>query len=114
MAATPTSNSSGSQTCTIGTEHTLATITAAGCYVGKLDLANMADGSTPDILEIRWYSKARSGDTERLVKVVSLTGAQGEPLFETLPCSTDCHWKFTIKQTAGSAGRAIPWNALAL
>lgn len=113
MAATPTSNSSGSQTCTIGTEHTLATITAAGIYVGVLDVSALADGATPDILEIRWYSKARSGDTERQCKVMTLTGGQGEPEVQTLPWATDCHWKLTIKQVQGT-GRAIIWNALAL
>lgn len=113
MAATPSSNSSGSQTCTVTTEHTLATITSPGVYVLALDVSALADGATPDILEIRTYSKARSGDTERLEKVVTLTGAQGEPSFKSLPCPTDCHCKFTIKQTQGT-GRAIPWNALAL
>jgi hypothetical protein len=113
MAATPTSNSSGSQTCTISTEHTLATIAAAGVYVCKLDVSALADGATPDILEVRTYSKARSGDTERLEKVFTLVGAQGEPSVATLPVVTDNHWKVTIKQTQGT-GRAILWNALAL
>ena len=108
-----TSNSSGSQTCTISTEHTLATITSSGVYVLKLDLNALVDGSTPDELEVRTYSKARSADTERLEKIDTYRGSQGLPIVQTIPCVTDCDCKFTIKQTQGT-GRAVPWNVLVL
>jgi len=108
-----TSNSSGSQTCTISTEHTLATITSAGVYVLKLDLNALVDGATPDELEVRVYSKSRSADTERLEFINTYRGSQGQPIVTTLPCVTDCDCKFTIKQTQGT-GRAVPWNALVL
>ena len=40
----PTSVASGSQTCTVNTEHTLTTQTASGTYVAVLDLVNAANG----------------------------------------------------------------------
>ena len=44
-------NTSGSQTATINTEHTLATITTANVFTLAVDVANMVGGTTPDILE---------------------------------------------------------------
>lgn len=100
--------SSGSQTCTVTTEHTLDTVTAANVYQLVLDLNAMVGGTTPDILEVREYGKARSSDTERLIKCTTLVGLQSELLFQTVPRISPHHYKVTIKQTQGT-GRAIPW-----
>ncbi|MGH3899322.1 MAG: hypothetical protein ACRDTA_13990 [Pseudonocardiaceae bacterium] len=54
----------GSHTATIGTEHTLATVTDPGMYVQRVDLANMVAG---DVVELRVYATARTTDTERLM-----------------------------------------------
>lgn len=98
-------NTSGSQTATVSTEHTLATITAAGVYVLVVDCANMVTG---DECELRIYGKARSSDTERLIYVYGFAHAQGQPLKESVAVPTPHHAKFTLKQTAGT-GRAFPW-----
>jgi hypothetical protein len=100
-------NTSGSQTATISTEHTLATITTAGIYQLMTDLGNLAAG---DIVELRAYGKARSGDTERLmwgpVSYGPIVPAQLLPPSPAIVTAVSL--KFTLKQTAGT-GRAFPW-----
>lgn len=99
---------SGSQTATVTTEHDLATVTDAGVYQLAVDVANMTGGSTPDILELRIYGKARSSDTERLLKAYSLVGAQSETLFVAPALISPHHMRCTLKQAQGT-GRAFPW-----
>ena len=99
---------SGSQTCTISTEHTLATVTDAGVYQLALDLNALADGATPDILVVAAYGKARSSDTERLMETWEFVGSQGKPLWRSNPEVSPHSYKVTIKQTQGT-GRAVPW-----
>lgn len=99
---------SGSITATLTTEHTLATVTDAGVYQLVVDVNAMTGGATPDILELRYYGKARSGDTERLEAVHTLAGAQSLPLFRAFPVVSPHHLKVTLKQTQGT-GRAYPW-----
>lgn len=108
MASTPTVNTSGSQTCTISTEHTLATLTSAGVYQLALDLNAIVGGSTPDILEVRVYGKARSSDTERRMDLHTFVGTQSDPLVLCKPIISPHHYKVTITQTQGT-GRAVPW-----
>lgn len=102
-------NSSGSQTATISTEHTLATITAtAAVFSVVVDVANLTTSSTPDILEIRVYGKARSTDSERLIKVWTMMGTQSETLWFSPPLISPHYFKVTLKQTQGT-GRSFPW-----
>lgn len=101
-------NTSGSQTATITTEHTLATITTAVTLILSVDVAAMLGGTTPDILELRIYGKARTGDTERLIKTWGFLGAQVETLFLSVPIASPHYYKATLKQTQGT-GRAFPW-----
>lgn len=104
----PTVNTSGSQTATVGTEHTLATISTAKTLILAVDVAAMLGGTTPDILELRLYGKARTGDTERLLKCYPFLGVQVEALFLSIPIPSPHHYKCTLKQTQGT-GRAFPW-----
>lgn len=106
-----TEKTSGSQTATIGTEHTLATVTDPGIYQLRVDIANLAAG---DILELRIYSKARSAtDSERLSQGPATYGpiAPEEKLPDSIPLQATGHYKATLKQTAGT-GRAFPWVIL--
>lgn len=100
----------GSQTATISTEHDLATDTANHTYVLVVDAAAMVLG---DILELRLYTKVRSGGTERLAYVISYQHVQGEPAKYSPPVPANIHLRATLKQTAGT-GRAFPWSLLAL
>lgn len=99
-------NTSGSQTCTISTEHTLATISTAGIYTPILDFNAGTDG---DIFEVRLYGKARSTDTERLIWVSIVGPIKPQEVLPQMPANVSPHhYKLTLKQTAGT-GRAIPW-----
>ncbi len=102
-------NSSGSQTATISTEHTLggAAITTPSIYQLKVDLGNLAAG---DIVELRMYGKVRSTDTERLMwGPVTYGPVVPSSLIAVSPADvTAASVKFTLKQVAGT-GRAFPW-----
>jgi hypothetical protein len=108
---TTTSNQSGSQTATIGTEHTLGTAaTTPGTYVLVVDTNALADG---DVLELRVKTKAKSGSTSRLAYFITYANLQGEPNKYTVPVPVDTEVVCTLKQTAGT-GRSFDWNILAL
>lgn len=100
-------NTSGSQTAVIGTEHTLATVTAAGIYELYVDVAALVGG---DIVELRAYGKARSTDTERLLYGPFSVGpiVPGQLLIPSPAIISPHSCRFSLKQTAGT-GRAFPW-----
>lgn len=100
----------GTQTCSIGTEHTLNSpdpATTTGVFQLFLDVNALAAG---DVLEVRMKEKVIAGGTARAM-MWSLAGAQGadDALFATPPMTLGIGWSATIKQTAGT-GRAIPWS----
>jgi hypothetical protein len=96
---------SGSQSATLATEHDLATITDAGIYEANVDSANLVDGET---LTIRWYGKARSSDTERLIGCMSFSHGQTDNLKKSLPIVSPHHLRVTLQQDGGT-GRAFSW-----
>lgn len=98
-------NTSGSQTATIGTEHTLATITTAGIFQLVVDTNNLANGDT---LELRIYLIPAGSGTERLAYYTAFGQAQGQPFKTSLMIPSPISWRATLKQTAGT-GRAFPW-----
>ena len=106
-----TVKSSGNQTATISTEHTLLDTTDAGVYQGLVDLTNLADG---DVLELRVYIKANSSATLSVAFIVVLRDAQASDglVVVTPPCMSPVEWKFTLKQTAGT-GRSFQWGVFA-
>lgn len=102
-------NTSGSQTATISTEHSLATITTAGVYQLAVDTNNMVGGTSPDILELRAYTKNQgSGDTKRLAYIGTFQGVQMTPQLHSPPIIAPIYVEFTLTQLAGT-GRAFPW-----
>jgi len=101
----PTVKTSGSQTATLTTEHTLATVTDAGTYTVNIDTANLVDGEE---LALRIYGKARSSDTERKIYEHNIANTQATPLLKSLPIDSPHHMKVTIEQNGGT-GRAFPW-----
>lgn len=102
------SNSNGSQTCTISTEHTLATITSAGVYQLWLDTNALA---ADDVLEVRQYVKV-DGTNSRLVDMWTVGPlVKTSKAFDPYPVAITTEIKYTITQTAGT-GRAIPWRVL--
>jgi hypothetical protein len=106
-----TAFASGTQTATVGTEHTLASINLAGVYRLRIDTAAM---TATDALELRVKSKALTGGTLRGEDLVLYTGVQAadqvikrSETYETELAEAD-GLTFTLKQTAGT-GRAFPW-----
>jgi hypothetical protein len=109
MAVTVFAN--GTQTATIGTEHTLASVNQAGVYRLRVDTAAM---TATDMLELRVKSKVLTGGTTRGEDLGVYTGVQPtdqlikrSETYETDLAETD-GLVFTLKQTAGT-GRAFPW-----
>lgn len=103
--------SSGNQTATINTEHTLLDTTTAGVYAGYVDTTNLANG---DVLELRVYVKANTNATLSVVFYISLRDAQTADglVIVTPPLMSAVDWKFTLKQTAGT-GRSFQWGVFA-
>ncbi len=100
---------SGSQTCNVGSVHSLSTI-AGSAYViqAAIDLNALANGATPDLLIARIWGKARSSDTARIIKAWSFIGAQSELLWLSPPLISPHHFSLDIQQSQGSS-RAVPW-----
>ncbi len=102
-------DSSGAQTATIGTEHTLATSTVNATFQSKVRLNNLALG---DIVELRLYTITLTGGTLE----VCWKGVWGPALPASLvvispPIASDQSYRLTLRQTAGT-GRAFDWAVL--
>lgn len=107
-------HASGTQTCTVGTEHFLSSPNVAGVFELVLDLNALTDG---DLLEARGYQMVLTSGTARVALFQVFADAQpadgkiaiSEPLSNEL---TDTNaLRFSIKQVRGT-GRAIPWKVL--
>jgi hypothetical protein len=96
----------GQQGHTIGVEHTLATITDPGHYQLKVDYNDAADN---EVFEVRYYTKARSTDTERQCDVFTVVGKGSDVVKRFSPVATPHHLKVTSKQLNGT-GRSLPWE----
>jgi hypothetical protein len=106
---------SGSQTATISTTHTLATQSAptgGGHYQLRVDTNAMVAG---DVLRLTIETKARAADTTRVCYEASFTNTQGEPvkLSPVVPIQDSNEVVCKLTQTAGT-GRAFPWALLRL
>jgi hypothetical protein len=110
--AMPSVAGSGTQTATIGTEHQLFNSSAAGTYIGFIDMVNMAAG---DVVELRVYRMVLTGGTTRVAYKQIFQGAQvaddvikvAEPVVVAITDSGA--YRLTLKQTLGT-GRAFPWS----
>ena len=110
--------SSGSQTATLDTEHTLLATTDPGVYVLSVDVSALAVNTAssqghPEIVELRVKKKVRTGDTIRQVYFATLLGgALVNPIIESPPISAPFGATFTLKQitTTSGTGRAFPWS----
>ena len=113
-----TVESSGTQSATVGTEHTLATVTSTKVCVLEVNLANMVDGTTPDEVVLRIYDDVLTGDTDQLLWSAQFVGKQGdaaasaaggEVLVMSDPIPIAFSAKFTLTQTAGTS-RTFKWS----
>jgi hypothetical protein len=105
---------SGSESVTLDTEDTLSSgagggeYTTAGSYFPRIDINNLADG---EYLIVRAYTKARTGDTERLEQITTIGGHSVVKNVTLPPLGIDVWVRYSIEQTGGSA-RAFPWVVL--
>ena len=106
MAVTSIAN--GTQSCTVTTEHTLATKTNNGVYVFMCDLSNAVNG---DSFTIKIYTKDIAGGTSRLAYVATYAHAQTELHKYSIPVPSDIEYKVSITQDTGTS-RNVDWSLL--
>jgi len=103
-----TTDSSGTQTAVISTEHVLDTPNTVGTYKFKVDTVNLANG---DVLELRIYEQIDGTNYRQCWKGTyqhaQLNTGKISPVHETSGNTL----KFTLKQTAGT-GRSFPWQVI--
>ena len=102
--------SSGTQTATIGNEHTLSSPTTAKTRVLVVDAATLVSGET---VELRFKAKVLPGGTERLIRVESFPGPLTEPHIQSPPFVMPEGGTITLKQVGGT-GRSFPWAIITL
>lgn len=98
-------DSSGTQTASISTEHTLAQPTTSATYVFSVDTVNLANG---DLVELRVYDMV-DGSNYREIWKATYQHAQARLGKPSPPLAVTTQAKFTLKQTAGT-GRNFPWS----
>lgn len=76
-----------------------------GVFQAFLDLSDMVAG---DLLRIRVYEKARSGDTQRIASEWWLSGVQAEPLWVSPSLILMHGWDFTAYASAGTV--TVLWS----
>lgn len=109
-----TAQATGTQTATIGTEHTLVDVAVAGTFTLHVDPINLVAG---DVLELRIYQIVLTGGTRRVAYLKRLSGVQptDDMILISVPISNELtdagSVRFTLKQTTGT-GRAFPWKVL--
>ncbi len=98
-------DSSGTQSATVTTEHSLATPTTVATYVLSVDTVNMVNG---DLLELRCYDMVDGSNYRQMWKGtyqhVQINNAKASP-----PIAVTTQAKFTLKQAAGTS-RNFPWS----
>lgn len=102
--------SSGTQTATVNTEHTLATSTTGKTYCLVVDTGAMVNG---DALELRIYTIVLASGTERQAYCACYSNIQASPQKYSVPVPANISFKATLKQTAGTS-RNFPWSVLSL
>lgn len=107
----------GTQTASIGTEHTLNAPSTAGVYVLTVNVKDLANG---DILILRAYKKVLTGDGQQWLlyeaEYANKQGdaaavgskANGEVLIISTPIVGAFGCTFTLHQSAGT-GRNFDW-----
>jgi len=103
-----TVEASGTQTATIGTEHSLHSNAGAKVFIFVVNTTNMVNG---DVLELRIKSKVLTGSTVALAFLATFQNVQAEPVKMSVPVAGAGFTggtEFTLKQTAGT-GRSYEW-----
>ena len=99
---------SGTQTATVTTEHTLTTQTAAKRYQLMVDLSNMVNN---DVVELRAKIKTLTGSTAAVGWYAIFNNIQSVPVVISPEFTSLFSIAFTLKQTVGTS-RNFDWNVL--
>ena len=98
--------SSGTQTATVSTEHSLSDSTTAGTFQLAVDTSNL---SSTEAVELRAYEKViNTSGTYRQVAIVTVYAGDPSPLSLSPPLLCPNGAKFTLKQLSGT-GRSFDW-----
>lgn len=109
-----TAQASGTQTATIGTEHTLTDVNTSGTFTLHVDTNAMIAG---DSLELRVYQMVLTASTRRVAYFQNYFDAQSadDKIKITIPISNELTdtgaLRFSLKQVTGT-GRSFPWKVL--
>lgn len=100
--------SSGTQTAVIGTEHSLATPTVAHYRQLLVDVGALVGGEQ---VELRIKGSVLASGTVQVVLLQTFTGAVTDPHTQSDVIALPEGGTFTLKQLNGT-GRAFPWRIL--
>lgn len=97
---------SGSQTATVTTEHSLYNATTAGTFQLAVDTSNLVSGES---VELRVYTKViNTSGTYRQAGIVLVQGGDPSPAALSPPLLCPNGAQFTLKQLSGT-GRSFDW-----
>lgn len=102
----PSVHSSGSQTTTVPTEHTLATITDVGVFILYVNVTPMVND---DFLTLLLKKKVLTGGTSTVAQTGFYAHAQSDKIAESLPIFSAFELIVTLNQTAGTS-RTFEWE----
>lgn len=105
-----TLESSGTQTATLTTEHTLSTLTGSKMYQAVVDCNALVD---TEIVTVRIKTKVLTGGVTRIVQTITFNAqdASINPILLAAPLLSDQEYVVTLEQNNGT-GRAFPWKVL--
>lgn len=107
----PSQSTSGTQTCTVTTEHSLASTTTAGTYQLRIDLNAAVEGTTPDRFRVAWKTKTLTGSTARYEGSQEIEGAQYLDCWVSEPVCIVHYLEFLLTQTTGTS-RNVDWSLI--
>ena len=105
---TPTEESTGSQTATPGTEHTLVDTAVAGIRVIAVDVSALTGA---EVATIKAYVKVPAAGTYKVAAAATFAAGSTEPNTLSIPIVSAGSTKFTLTQTGGT-GRVFPWSSI--
>lgn len=100
--------SSGTQTATVGTKHSLATSTNNGVFTFEVDLSNLASGES---VRLTVEGVTLSGGATGLMWPGNLTAPLVAVRVQSPPVASDVSVTVTLTQLNGT-GRSFPWKLL--
>lgn len=108
----PAISATGTQVATLGTLHTLATVTDEGTYVLRVDTAALAAG---EVLELEIHVRTAAGGVTRRAYAVACVGVQADPVRDSLAVPLPAGRELVVKlRQTGGVGRSFPWDLISL